>query len=56
MPAVIAQSSHRIEACYATAIERCNYGIKPIVMAYFLPSGYMVKGHRMLPLGLKTGD
>lgn len=56
MPAIIAQSSHRIDSCYATAVARCKVDVKPVLMAYFLPNGHMVKGRHMLPLGVKIGD
>lgn len=56
LPAVIAQSNHRVFHSYAAACAQCKFGVKPVMIAFFEPFCAMVKGENMLPLGVTIGD
>ena len=57
MPTFVTQSMHKVEMAYDAALVRAKSGVKPILVAYFLPNVHsMVFGAHILPLGLITSS
>ena len=57
MPTFVTQSMHKVEMNYDAALVRAQIGVKPILVAYFLPNAHSrVCGAHLLPLGLITSS